>query len=282
MSGGRRVLTAALVALLLPVAGATADVAGPDETIGQAFGPLVAGTLYSGGFTTGTDIDYLAFDVAEPGQTLHFDITNTVHGCASPDLTGCPVYATLIDGAGRQLGGEGSSAGTAPVSEYWNSDVIDWTFDAPGRYYVVVESDGDLPTYTLRYHVVPPHAIVPPGGTGGGQGTGGAGAGRPIALLRVSLRQHGTVVRVGLGIGRPLRSLTLSLSGAGARPGTRPVALERLGAVRPGKHTVTLRLGASARTKLAAHGRLAAWLRIVATPLVGAKQTVRRLVGIVP
>lgn len=306
MSGLRRAPSAALVAVLLPVAAARADVAGPDDGIGQAFGPLVADTLYSGRFKSETDVDYLAFDVARAGRSLHFDVANTVRGCTSVNLTGCPLYATLIDGEGRQLGGEGSSAGTGSVTEDASDDVIDWTFEAAGRYYVAMDSDGDRPTYSLQYRVVTPSAGgptgdgtmpargAPPGAGGtaenGGSGEGstggdpaapGSGAGtstrRAIVSLRVAPRQRGAILRVRLNVGRALRGLSFRLGDAGART----VAVRRLGAVGSGRRTVTLRLDASARKALARRGRLAARLRVVAMPVSGASQTVRRSVSFV-
>ncbi|MGI8802292.1 MAG: hypothetical protein ACR2KV_08990 [Solirubrobacteraceae bacterium] len=278
MSRLRRVLTATLLAWPLPAAAAAADVGGPDDSIAQAFGPLAAGTLYSGSFVSPTDVDYLAFDVTQPGETLHFDVANTVHGCLSVDLTGCPVYATLIDGQGLQLGGEGSSAGTGPVTEDAATDVIDWTFDATGVYYVAVDSGGDLPTFTVQYRVAGPG--------GGGRGGGGAGAGtgkpgrapggpgsrsgRPIALLRVSFARHGAVLRAQLKIGRALRSLTVRLEQAG-----RAVAVAQVGAVAAGRRTVTLRLDAATRRALARSGRPLR-LSVGAVPVVGETQTIRR------
>jgi hypothetical protein len=296
----RRILTATLVVATLPVAGASADVAGPDDSIAEAFGPLAADTLYSGRFKSETDVDYLSFDVARAGQTLHFDVANTVRNCASVNLTGCPLYATLLDGEGRQLGGEGSSAGTGAVTEDASRDAIDWTFDAPGRYFVAMDSDGDRPTYGLQYRVVAPAAGGAPGTTGpppaatgpppaaGGSGQPGAGATappasapgtgspapQPIASLRVPRRQRGPVLRVRLDVGRPLRGLTVRLEGTRART----VALRRLRSVGAGKRTVTLRLDAVTRRALSRRGRLALRLRIVATPVSGAPQTARRSV----
>jgi len=222
MSGLRRLLAVTLVAGLLPVAAARADIGGPDESTNQAFGPLVADTTYNGSFQSPMDIDYLAFDVARPGESLHFDVANTVRGCTSANLTGCPVYATLIDGQGRQLGGEGSSAGTGPISEYSSSDIIAWTFDAAGRYYVAMDSDGDNPTYSLRYRVVAP-------GTAGTTQRGLEWTGRPrrrgsahpqadrlFARLPASTRRAGA--RAAGGRARVARSYTASGRGPARSP----------------------------------------------------------------
>jgi hypothetical protein len=267
-------LGATLVVALLPAAFAAADVAGPDDSIDQAYGPLVSDTSYSGTFKSETDVDYLAFDVAKAPQTLHFDVTNTVSGCMSVNLTGCPIYATLVTAAGQQVGGEGSSAGTAAVPE-GSSDVIDWTFDAPGRYFVAMDSDGDGPTYTLRYRVVPPAA-----------GSAGAGAGGdgttprplPIASVRATTPQRGSVVRARLNIVRALRTLTVRLERAGAARGAAPVAVARLAAVQPAKRTISLRLNARARKDLERRGSLALRVRVVALPDGGATQVLSRSV----
>jgi hypothetical protein len=167
----------ALLALVAPAA--HADVFGPDESIAQAGGPLQPGNTYGGAFSSPDDIDYLSFDVTQPNQTLHFDVVNTLTDCNSPDLDFCPMWATLIDGNGQQLGGPDSYAGTGEV-DYASSDTIDWTFPSPGRYYLVLDSSGDLPSFQLDFNVVVPGATGGGGGGGGGTGTttgSGAGAG---------------------------------------------------------------------------------------------------------
>ena len=273
MSAARRMLAAALLAATLPVAHAAADVAGPDDSIATAFGPMVPGTPYSGTFKSDIDVDYLAFDVATAGQTLHFDVANTVRGCTSLNLTGCPVYATLIDGGGHQVGGEGSSAGTGAVSESSPADVIDWTFEAAGRYYVAMDSAGDGPTYTLQYRVVTaPGSGLPPAGTG---------SAAPIVSLRVAPSQHGPTVVTRLRVGRALRKLTVRLERSGAPRAAPPLAAVRLSAVPAGPRTVRLRLDAATRRTLADRGRLTLRLRVVAVPVSGAPQTVLRSVRLV-
>ena len=284
----RLALAGVLVVVLVPVGAfpplAPADVAGPDDSLSQAFGPLVPGTLYRGAFTRPADVDYLAFDVAQAGQTLHFDVANTVRGCTSENLTGCPVYATLIDGRERQLGGEGSAAGTGPVTEDAAQDVIDWTFDTPGRYYVAMDSDGDLPTYSLRYRVVTPSAGTTAGPAGGQDppapppGPPPVALAAPIVSLAIAPGQRGPAVRVRLRIGRALRSLTLELSPLGSAT---LAARRRASAVGPGRRTMTLRLDPQTRAQLARRGRLRLRLRVVAVPVRGPAQTLRRTVSLV-
>jgi hypothetical protein len=285
MSRRRWALMAALVAATLPVASAFADA----DTIDTAAGPFAPGAIYNGAFETPAETEYIAFDV-QAGQTLHFDVVNTVQRCSSIYFNGCPLYATLIDGAGRQLGGEGSSAGTGPLTTYWPAEPIDWTLATAGRYFVAMDSDGDLPTYAIAHRIVPP-------GTGGGTGTGsGAGTGaqsgaapgggatsslKAIVSLSVRPRQRGTVVRARASIGRRLNGLTLRLERLGSKRTAPPLGATRLGAVAAGRHTVAVRLDAGMRRELDRRGRLAVRLRVVADPASGATQAVARRVTLV-
>ena len=293
MSRLRWALVAALVAATVPLASAAAD----GDSIATAVGPLAPGAIYSGVFETADETEYVAFDV-QAGQTLHFDVADTVQHCTSIFFNGCPIYATLIDAGGNQLGGEGSSAGTGPLSTYWPSEPIDWTFDAGGRYYVAVDSDGDLPTDALGYRVVPPGpapgAGTGPGsetGTGGGAGTGagmgaGTGAGAksdlpPIASVSMRARQRGTVVRARVNVGRRLTKLTLRLERLGSRRTAPPLGATRIGRVVVGRHTEAVRLDAKVRRELRRRGRLALRLRIVADPASAATQSVVRRVTVI-
>lgn len=195
MTGFRNTILLALALGVLALGAATptapvarAEVFGfspNDGTVAEAQGPMVPGTTYSGAFKAPSgqqDLDYLSFEVSQP-ETLRFHVVNTLASCppysVSPSsgepgyyepFGTCPMWATLIDGAGQQLGGSGSAAGTGAV-EYASYEDVEWTFATPGRYYVVLESDyyGTLPTFQLS------HDIVPPGG--GGEATSGGGAG---------------------------------------------------------------------------------------------------------
>lgn len=276
MSRARVVGAAIVVAALLPIGHAVADVSPGDDSIATAAGPLVAGQGVDGTFKSETDIDYVAFDVTQPWQTLHFDVTNTFQGCtAFADLDGCPIYATLIDLNGQQIGGEGSSAGTAPVAA-GSTDVIDWTFAEPGRYVVAMDSDGYNQSYGLSYRVVP----SAPSGT---SATAGSPIRRslPIASLQVTSPQRGTAVSARLQITRGLRKLTVRLERAGALRSAPPIAAERLQPVSSGHTTVRLRLDARARRELADRGRLMLSVRVVALPVGGRTQTLKRSVLVV-
>jgi hypothetical protein len=286
--------TAALAAMFAGST-ATADVAGPDDSIQQAFGPLQPATWYAGAFKSDGDVDYLTIGVAEPNLVLHVDVENTVSPCQSMWLNGCPVWGTLIDAQGTQVGGEGSAAGTAEV-DAGASDVIDWTFATAGTYYLAMDSAGDLPTYRVRQVATVPAAPGPGSAAGGGQAGGsgtppapgspgsGAGAGTsggegsgsspplPATSLVVASPQRGTAVRARLLVRRALRRLTVTVG----RPGGPALASLRLTSVRAGRRHVALRLGPAGRLALARAGRLRLTVRLVAVPSSGRRLVLRR------
>jgi hypothetical protein len=270
---------------------AMADVAGPDDSTQQAFGPMQPATWYAGAFKSEGDVDYLAIRIEEPNLALHVDVENTVSPCQSAWLNGCPVWGTLIDAQGTQVGGEGSPAGTGEV-DAGASDVIDWTFATAGAYYLAMDSAGDLPTYRVRQIATPP-APAGAGGAGGGggqggdsgtPGTGSSGAGAPggegsgsspplpAASLVVASRQRGAAVRARLLVRRALRRLTLTVG----RPGGPALASLRLASVRAGRRMVVLRLGPAGRRALARAGRLRLTVRLVAVPSSGSRVVLRR------
>lgn len=186
-----------LVAVLVTIVGtavwasvANADIkaGSPDETIQQAYGPLQQSVNYSGAFTNPNDVDYLSFVVTSAGESLHFTVSNTLTGCNSPDDDYCPLYATLMDQSNQQVGGNSSSAGTIATVD--DTETIDWTFTQPGTYYLLMESNGNLPngqpTYTVR--IGPP----PQGGSGGGA------TGPIVKSISVARHQRGDSVKAGI------------------------------------------------------------------------------------
>ncbi len=293
----RTVAAVAAAAFFLAAAPAVADIAGPNDSIAAAYGPLSPATDVFGAFRRADDIDYASFVVDAAGETLHFDVENTVGRCASIFMNGCPIYASLVDGAGQLLGGAGSSAGTGPV-DAGAIDVIDWTFDRAGVFYVVFDSDGDLPTYRARYAVVPP--LVPGGGTpaGGGAGSGAGGGTTPGAggavpgsgtapgatgsppevaasRLRVRSPQRGPVVTARVKVGRPLRSLRASLMPAGGGP---TLGVLRLRDVAAGARTLRVALTRAGRDRLRRRRQLRLRLSLVATPGTGPAATLAQRV----
>jgi len=262
----RRRLFGGAVFLVLAFAGGGtghASVVGPNDSISQAYGPMLLGVTYPGSFTRPDDVDYLFFDVATPGASLHFTVRNTVATCYSPDLTGCPVYGTLVTGAGEQVGGEGSSAGTGPVLA-GETDVIDWTFPQPGRYFLAMDSGGDLETYAvtmesgvnlgypMRFIVATPTRPA-----------------RAIISLRVRSPQRGTAVRAVVRLGRRvprLRSELLLRRRTRRGVITTTVGRMVLRNVAYGRRRLTVRLTPTGRALLKSKGRLNLKLRVTASP----------------
>lgn len=199
-------LLVALVAAATSASTAKADIvgAGPDETIQQAYPPLAQSVNYNGAFTDSADVDYLAFRVATAGESLHFTVSNTLKSCNSPDQDSCPLYATLMDQTNHQVGGDTSSAGT--VATVNDTETIDWTFAEPGTYYLLMESNGNLPagqpTYTVR--------IGPPPSTG-----------PVVKSVNVPRHQHGNDVKATVVFAQPAASLRATLFGPG-RAGHQP------------------------------------------------------------
>jgi hypothetical protein len=229
-------MTLAVVALALAWAPATArsDVSGlgPGDSLGDPAGPMQMGVQYSGAFKRPDDIDYVLFSVAASGSTLHFVVSNTYGGCPGNDY--CPIWGTLLDTAGQQLGGEGSTAGTGPVGP-GDSDSVDWTFPAAGNYIIALEGNGDLATYQFR-------ADVTTAGGGNG-GNGGSSSPPPITSLSAAGRQRGTTVRARLTLRPAASQVTASLVADGRRFGrSRPVRVGYLRRGRLGPGAIWLRV----------------------------------------
>jgi hypothetical protein len=247
-----------LTALLLVVAavGATsvhADLFPGDDSFAQAKGPLGFGTTYSGALRTSDDLDYESFDIAKAGQALHITVRNTQGKCTNPDKTGCPIYATLLDRNEKQVGGEGSSAGTGKV-DAGTTQYIDWKFAEAGRYVIVVESGSDTPTYSLRLDRV--------------------AAGPVFQSVRVPSSQRGTAVRGRVVFGRAISQLRADVVGSrGALYGR----LVRRSLAARG-HALRVNLNSRGRAALAKAGRLRVALRLVAKPVDGATATATRRV----
>jgi hypothetical protein len=258
LSAIRRQLALGVLAALVVAAPALADVAGPDDSLAQAYGPLQPGVTVSGTFKSPTDVDYLSFNVTAPNTAVHFTVTNTVGSCSSPDgPAGCAVWGTLIDGQQQQLGGEGSSAGTAEV-DAGRSDVIDWTIADPGTYYLAMDSGGSLPSYEV--------VMKPPAPTGA-----------PIAALSARSIRHGNAVRARVRAGRPLRTLSAKLTYV-RRGHTIAIGRASVTNVKKGFKTLTITVNRTGRRALAkaANHRLRVRLRVTAQPAVGRAVSAQR------
>ena len=261
-----------LLALIIASAAAPAAVAHfhgtANSSISTATGPIGAGVTYSGQFAGSGDVDYYYFVTTRDNVTLHFSIRNTLSSC--PGGGNCQIYATLVNTAGQQLGGEGSAAGTGPIGyagSGYSSDTIDWTFGPAGRYILVFDSDGGTPTYQFR--IDPSNDVAP--------GIPATGLGPLFRSLSVASLQHTTRVLARLSLlqgGATVRlELVRSVRGRAVLAGH----VTRSG-VPSGRVALRVPLNASARAVVRASGRLRLSLRVRVTARGRAPQTaVRRL-----
>jgi hypothetical protein len=146
------------------VAISRADYQGPDENMSQAFGPLKGNFTYAAQLNGANDVDWYFFYVPTAGDHLHWAVNNTTPtgSCVPPGVNECNMYATLIDQNGKQVGGDNSSAGTAAVPA-GGSDKIDWTFAEPGKYFLLIQQDGDGPSYSFNITPASGLSTSPPG-----------------------------------------------------------------------------------------------------------------------
>ena len=236
-----RALSSFIVMGVLLTAGASAALAHLDgnanSTVGSAT-PITLGTTYSGQFVGADDVDHYAFTTTKPGVVVRVTVNNTFGACSKGYV--CPIWGTLVDGAGQQLGGEGSGAGTGPVNA-GDTESFNWTLGGPARYVLAMDSDGDQPTYQVRIDEVP-------SGSGGGSSNlfGSLGAAR---------KQRGTVVRgslAGVRAGATVRAVvTMSDGGKDVVAGAQTQRNVKGGAVK-----VAVPLRSAARSALAKQGRL--------------------------
>jgi hypothetical protein len=250
-----RALLTATLATALWCSAASADVVPgqPDESIGQAY-PIAVGLTYRGAFddTKYDDVDYLAVNVARAGETLEFTVQNTTGACNDPNDAGCPVYATLMDSTDRQVGGDTSDAGT--IATVGDTETLDWTFAHAGTYYLLMESNGDLPagspSYAVSYHEI--------------SGSGSGGASGIVKALRVAPHQHGAAVRATIVLRHRVKRLRVTL--LLLRAHRRPALLVRLTLrhLSPGRHRLVIRLPSSYTQRRHYHLSLSLKLTITA------------------
>lgn len=280
MAGSRTRTAVVLLGLLLTAtcpSVALADVAGPDESVSQAYGPLESGSAHSGAFASVNDVDYLSFVVGTAGQTLNFGVQNTTQVCNDPYAAGCPVYATLMDSSGmNQLGGDGSGAGTIATSG--DTETFSWTFTQPGTYYLLMESDGDLPPGSPSYAVSLTSTNAPAssgssGGSGALAGSGpatgvnapGGAEGPPSPIVRelhISRRQRGRAVAAELVLGQPAAQLRAELLIPHRHGGPTTIAHRTLRGLPAGAHRLALGLPGPYRRRLGRGRQLSLLLRI--------------------
>lgn len=111
-----------------------------------------------------------------------------------------------MDQTDSQLGGPTSDAGTVATDR--DTEVFDWTFAAPGTYYLLMESNGDeapgSPSYAVAYSVVPR-----------GEGGSGPPSAPLIGSLRLPSPQRGYAVKGTVVLGRSVSSLRVELRASG-------------------------------------------------------------------
>jgi hypothetical protein len=249
----------ALAASAAAAAPARADVTGlgPGDSLGSPVGPISTGVSYTGTFTRPDDLDHVLFSVAQANATLRFTITNTFTGC--PRGNPCPIWGTLLDTAGRQLGGEGSTAGTGPVA-VGDSERVVWSFPQAGNYILVLEGNGDLSSYRFR-----------------ADPTEGAA---PVTRLTAAGRQRATAARARLTLTPAASSVTASLSASGrpfGRSGRVRVGYLRRGRSGPGAVQLRVPLFAHVRPALSRLGSLRVTLAVTVRRS-GSPPVVRRVV----
>jgi hypothetical protein len=235
-----------LAALLLVLAAARADAliepgnlgALPANPYFTQPGVTVNGTLETNQplGPGGTPQDYLKFTVSSSGETIEFTDQNTSTGIDPHQCDQfCPVYLSLVDSSFTGLGD-----GSGTVATYGDTEVFDWTFQNPGTYYMVMESDGDVNLgYAASY-------VVAGGGSAPGTGSPGPGPSAPsraaspplVRSLRVLEKQrgHGVTARVRLGQRASLVA-RVYLTGA-----SKPIASLARTKLKPGPHKLVLRI----------------------------------------
>lgn len=247
----------ALATLAFATGPVRADYQGPDENTGQAYGPLKGDTTYSATLNQDNsnpgDQDWYYFYVPAAGDHLHWAVSNTNALSACPPYQ-CNVYATLEGSNGQQLGGADSSAGTSGAAP-GITQTIDWTFQAPGKYYIALVGDG--PRISYQFSVTPASGVsaAPPGG-------GATGS------LGLTTHQHGRSVEIGFvapSAGARLDAWLYMTTGRSGRLAGRL----QLSGVPKARDTYAIALDGSAWTTLKQRHRLKLSLRIKLTPRSG-------------
>lgn len=213
----------------------------PADTIQTAYA-IQPNTSYTGAFQPDTatyhDLDYLAFTVTNPGETLEFALQNTSL-CRPPGAYAwCPVYLSILNQANTLVG---DGAGT--IATYNDSEWLDWAFSTPGTYYLVMESNGDEPpgnpSYAVSYRIL--SSGTPSPGSGGGHPPPSKQPAPLVRSLRVASKQHGRTVKALLALGQR-GSVHATLGLAGSR---RSVVTLRRGSLGPGSHKLSLTMPSS-------------------------------------
>lgn len=218
----------------------------------------------------GTPQDYLKFTVASAGETIEFTDQNTTTGIDPGTCDSfCPVYLSIVN---QSFMDPGASVGT--VATYADTEIFDWTFQSPGTYYMVVESDGDVNlSYAVSYRPGP--------SSGSGTCTGGCTTSSSpptsplVRMVRVLPRQSGTAVKSVLSLGQWARTVRVSLL-YGRH--LRSIASVRKAPLGPGHHRFKLALPSGYKRMLRAKRELSLVERISVLGSSGVTQTFNRRV----
>jgi hypothetical protein len=245
---------------------ARADYRGPDENMSQAYGPLQGALTYSATLNQGggnpDDQDWYYFYVPAAGDKLHWTVSNTtaLTGCTPLGPYYCNVYATLVDSGGKQVGGDGSSAGTSGVGPS-STQSIDWTFKTPGKYYLAITGDGDQLSYQF--------SVTPGSGVSSTPPVGGGGGSQPrTSSLRLKAHQDGRDVDVSLVVPSSGAHLDAHLY-TGAGRSLQTAGGKTLKHLPAGSLHFAVELNSRGWAALKKHHRLTLTLRVTVTPVSG-------------
>jgi hypothetical protein len=271
------------------------------DTAATAY-PTQPGITYDGTLKPDTatyhDLDYLALTVANAGETIQFTDRNTTTGINPLTCSEyCPVYLSLDKPNPNYPpppDALGLCDGAGTIATYGDTEVFNWTFGTPGTYYMIMESDGDLPlSYSASYRVVSASggtdSCLSGGTTGGGTGTGsgckhhcttGSGHGSTtqpppplVRFVRVVPTQRGTTVKATLTLGQWAKSVRIQLL---LRQNS--IASIRRAPLGPGRHKFKLVLPGKYQRMLAARHKLALVVRLTVHGKSGATKTLTRRV----
>jgi hypothetical protein len=272
------------------------------DTAATAF-PAQPGVTYQGTLNPDTatyhDLDYLSFTVSA-GETIQFTDQNTTTS-SDPNFAltcdqYCPVYLSL-DKPNPSYppppDALGLCDGAGTLATYGDTEIFNWTFGQAGTYYMIMESDGDLPlSYAVSYAVVSSSGgtdSCQTAGTGGskckhhcnpgGGGSSGSTTSPPppapppplVRFVRVSPAQAGTSVKATVTLGQWGKYVRVALL-----LHHKTIRSIRRSPVGPGRHRYKVVLPAVVQRMLAARHKLSLAVQITVHGRSGVTQTFNR------